>query len=202
MANRFQSAQYQLAYDFISKRDGEYCLACFIEKGIKHSPPAIKLQIDHADNNPGNWSSTNLHLLCQTQNNLLRKLTTNDHKRIIERYSAVNECVRAQNNYHSPTITAREQVDYAAGSTEMQAAGLYEPRWLNFMNEWLNVNGSIPKSEAINGGAAAAGCSTTTTARYLAKYSSSFGCFKESSDSTGDKIILHRPISFKKSKGT
>ena len=68
MPNRFQIAQHKLAYDFIACRDGEYCLACFIENGIKRGPPAIKLQIDHADNNPRNWSPPNLHLLCQKHN--------------------------------------------------------------------------------------------------------------------------------------
>jgi hypothetical protein len=198
MPNRFQTAQHQLAYDFIIKRDGEYCLACFNENGIKRGPPAIKLQIDHADNNPSNWSSTNLHLLCQKHNLEMRNKPSAEHKRLIEDYSAKNECVRARENHHTPTVTAKEQVDYACGSQEMRANCIFEQRWLDFMHEWIRVNGSIPKSETINAGAAAAGCSTSTTARYLAKYSSSFGCFQESRDSAGVKIIVYRPINFKK----
>ncbi len=76
MPNRFQIAQHKLAHDFIANRDGEYCLACFIENGIKRGPSAIILQIDHADNNPGNWSPTNLYLLCQTHNLKMRKMTS------------------------------------------------------------------------------------------------------------------------------
>lgn len=192
MANRFQIAQHKLAYDFIANRDGEYCLACFIEKGIRRGPPAIKLQIDHADNNPGNWSPTNLHLLCQKHNLEMRNKPPSEHKRLIEDYSAKNECVRARENHHIPTMTAKEQVDYTTASPEMQANCIFEQRWLDFMHDWIRVNGSIPKSEAINGGAAAAGCSNSTTARYLAKYASSMGCFKESRDSAGARIIVYR----------
>ena len=192
MPNRFQLAQHQLAHEFIANRDGEYCLTCFIENGIKRGPPAIKLQIDHADNNPGNWSAVNLHFLCQTHNLEMRKKTAAEHKRLITEYSAKNECVRARENYHAPTVTAKEQVDYTSGSPEMQANSIFEQRWLDFIHGWIRANGSIPKSEAINGGAAAAGCNPSTTARYLAKYASSIGCFKESRDSTGTKIIVYR----------
>ena len=192
MSNRFQIAQYKLAYDFIATRDGEYCLACFIEKGIKRGPPAIKLQIDHADNNPRNWSSNNLHLLCQTHNLKMRAMPAVEHKRLIDEYSAKNECVRAQENQHIPTMTAKELVDYTCGSTEMQANGIFEPRWLDFMHNWIKANGSIPKSEAIYGGAAVAGCNPSTTERYLKKYTSTMGPFKESRDSAGTKIIVYR----------
>ena len=192
MPNRFQIAQHQLAHEFIANRDGEYCLACFIDNGIKRGPPAIKLQIDHADNNPGNWSAVNLHFLCQTHNLEMRKKTAAEHKRLITEYSAKNECVCARENYHAPTVTAKELVDYKSGSPEMQANSIFEQRWLDFMHGWIRANGSIPKSEAINGGAAAAGCNPSTTTRYLAKYASSIGCFKESRDSTGTKIIVYR----------
>ena len=192
MPNRFQIAQHQLAHEFIANRDGEYCLACFIDNGIKRGPPAIKLQTDHADNNPGNWSAVNLHFLCQTHNLEMRKKTAAEHKRLITEYSAKNECVCARENYHAPTVTAKELVDYKSGSPEMQANSIFEQRWLDFMHGWIRANGSIPKSEAINGGAAAAGCNPSTTTRYLAKYASSIGCFKESRDSTGTKIIVYR----------
>ncbi len=192
MANRFQIAQHKLAYEFIANRDGENCLACFIEKGIRRGPPTIKLQIDHADNNPRNWSPTNLYLLCQTHNLKMRKMTAVEHKRLIAEYSAKNECVRARENHHMPTVVAKEQVDYSSGSPEMQANSIFEQLWLDFMHGWIRANGSIPKSEAINSGAAAAGCNPSTTARYLAKYASSMGCFKESRDNTGIRIIVYR----------
>ena len=193
MPNRFQIAQHKLAYEFIAKSDGEYCLACFVEKGVRRGPPAIKLQIDHADNNPSNWSPTNLHLLCQTHNLEMRKKTSFEHKKLIEEYSAKNVCARARENLHTPTTTAKDIVDYTSASPEMQANSIFEQRWLDFMHGWIKANGSIPKSEAINGGAATAGCNPSTTSRYLAKYcSSACCCFKEARDSTGGKVIVYR----------
>ncbi|MFC1942846.1 hypothetical protein ACFLWU_06510, partial [Chloroflexota bacterium] len=191
MANRFQFAQHKLAYEFIAERDGEFCLICFIEKHIKRGPPAIKLQIDHADGNPKNWSPDNLHLLCQAHNLEMRKKTSIEHKRLISEYSAVIVCVRARENLHTPTQTAKAIVDYTSASPEMQANSIFEQPWLDFMHGWLGANGSIPKKEAIYGGAAAIGCSPATTERYLGKYTSSMGCFKESKDNTGARIIVY-----------
>jgi hypothetical protein len=192
MANRFQLAQYKLAYGFIVRSDGEYCLACFIEKSIKRSPPAIKLQIDHADGNPSNWSPDNLHFLCQTHNLKMRKLTSAEHTKLIERYSAKNESVRERDIFSAPTTIAKELVDYNSGSPEMRANSLFEQKWLDFMHGWIRSNGSIPKEEAINSGALIAGCSPITTSRYLSKYTSSLSCFKVSRDSTGVKTVAYR----------
>jgi hypothetical protein len=192
MPNRFQEAQHNLAYNFICKNDGEYCLACYIEKGLKHKPPAIKLQIDHADNNPSNWSPYNLHFLCQTHNLKMRKLTSIEHKKLIENYSAKNERVRARENFNIPTILAKEIIDYTNGSPEMQANSLFEQKWLDFMHAWIRTNGSIPKEEAINSGALIAGCNPSTTTRYLSKYTASLSCFKISRDSSGAKIVVYR----------
>jgi hypothetical protein len=191
MANRFQLAQHKLAYNFIAKSEGEYCLICFVEKGDKRGPPAIRLQIDHADCNPSNWSPENLHLLCQTHNLALRKKTISEHRQLILEYSAKNVCARARKNFHTPTTTAKELIDYTSASPEMQANSLFEQRWSDFIHEWVRSNGSIPKKEAIYGGAAIAGCSPSTTERYLGKYTSSMGCFKESRDSSGAKIIIY-----------
>jgi hypothetical protein len=197
MPNRFQEGQHRLVYNFIVKIDGEYCLACFIEKSIKRSPPTIKLQIDHADGNPSNWNPDNLHFLCQTHNLKMRKLTSAEHKKLIETYSAKNERERARENFNAPTILAKEIIDYTSGSPEMQANSLFEQKWLDFMHGWIRTNGSIPKEEAINGGALMAGCNPTTTNRYLSKYTSSLSCFKETRDSSGAKIVVYRQLETK-----
>jgi hypothetical protein len=192
MANRFQLAQYKLAYGFIARTDGEYCLACFIEKKIKRSPPAIKLQIDHADNNLSNWSPDNLHFLCQMHNLKMKKLTSIEHKKMIDQYSAKNERECEREIFVVPTIIAKEKVNYSSGSPEMQANSIFEQKWLDFMHGWIRNNGSIPKEEAINSGALLAGCSPLTTSRYLSKYTSSLSCFRETRDSSGAKIITYR----------
>jgi hypothetical protein len=197
MPNRFQIAQHKLAYGFIAKTDGEYCLACFIEKGIKRSPPSIKLQIDHADSNPSNWSPDNLHFLCQTHNLKMKKLTSNEHKKLIETYSAKNERVRERDIFSTPTTIAKELVDYTSGSPEMQANSIFEQKWLDFMHGWIRANGSIPKEESINSGALIAGCNPITTSRYLSKYTSSLSCFKVARDSTGAKVVTYRELETK-----
>lgn len=88
MANRFQINQHRMAYGFIASRDGEYCLIC------KRGPGKVKLQIDHADNNPSNWEPDNLHLLCQTHNLQLRSVPVVKKLRTIRWHSAKTVCVR------------------------------------------------------------------------------------------------------------
>ena len=122
----------------------------------------------------------------------MRKITTGEHRRLMDQYSAVNECMRARENWHVPTQMAKEQVDYSTGSVEMQANCIFEQRWLDFMHSWIRTNGSIPKDEAINAGAAVTGCNPSTTTRYLAKYASTMGCFKVSRDSNGCKVVVYR----------
>jgi len=87
MANRFQINQHRVAYDLIASRDGEYCLIC------KSGPDKVKLQIDHADNNPSNWEADNLHLLCQTHNLQFRSVPVAEKLRTIREHSANNVCV-------------------------------------------------------------------------------------------------------------
>jgi hypothetical protein len=192
MPNRFQKSQHDLAYEFIARRDGEYCLPCFIETGIKVGPPQIKLQIDHADSNPQNWSSPNLTLDCAKHNIRFRNMPREEHLRLIQKYSAKNEVARARENHFIPTILSKDQVDYSNGSPELQLNSIFEKKWLDFMHGWIGANGSIPKDEAIYGGAAVAGCNPTTSERYLRKYTSSMGCFTKDRDSSGSKIIKYR----------
>jgi hypothetical protein len=200
MPNRFQEGQHRLVYNFIVKIDGEYCLACFIEKRVKRGPPTIKLQIDHADGNSSNWSPDNLHFLCQMHNLKMRNLTSIEHKKLIDQYSAKNESMREREIFNAPTTIAKELVDYTSGSSEMQANSIFETKWLDFMHGWIRTNGSIPKEEAINSGALIAGCNPITTARYLSKYTSSLSCFKISRDSSGVKNITYRKENNKERK--
>ena len=87
MPNRFQVAQHDMAYNFLSAYEGEYCLV----GKIGHKKCEGGLQIDHADNNPWNWRPGNIHLVCRKHNLELRKLTTKEHKAMMARYSAKNE---------------------------------------------------------------------------------------------------------------
>ncbi len=88
MPNRCQTNVHDAYYRWMAARDGEYCLACFIEKGIQRKG---KLQIDHANNDITDWSPKNLHLLCPMHNLKMRKLTTQQHINLMRQYSAKNE---------------------------------------------------------------------------------------------------------------
>jgi hypothetical protein len=175
MPNRFQANQHRLAYDLIASRDGEYCLIC------KRDPHQVKLQIDHADNNPSNWSADNLHLLCQQHNLQLRIVPLKKKLQTIRWHSAKNVCVRERRYGSLSTKVAKDTPDYQSGSVEMQANSMFEPRF----TEWLLTNLPMSKEEAINSGAYTVGCSPYTCVRYLKKLTSAAGPLKEFKDGMG-----------------
>lgn len=178
MANRYQANQYKLSWEMIAERDGEYCLACFIEGRGRRGPGAVSLQIDHADNNKRNWAPSNVHFLCKTDNLKMRRLSVKEHSLLMTAYSAENVRVRMRNNeYLSAT---RRTHAYEQGSPEMQINSIAERLWLEFMHEWIKINGSILKADAINAGAIAADdVNIQTTARYYIKHTSILGRFRE-----------------------
>jgi len=186
MANRFQIRQHEIAYNFIAARDGEYCLIC------RKKPPAVKLQIDHADNNPDNWNPENLHLLCQKHNLEMRGKTVAEHKRLIRTYSANNERERARERGREGTSQVRDLVDFRNASPEMKANSYYEVRYRDWLLTIIREQGFITKQEAVNSGAEVAGCSPLTANRYLAKLTSSVGPLKTRKDATGTVIVEWR----------
>lgn len=190
MANRFQSNQYKALYPFIAQRDGEYCLACYIETGQRRGPKSVKLEIDHADGDKRNWSPDNLHLLCKTHNIKMRSLSPRAHTSLMAGYSAENERERVlSNEYMSAT---RRIGGWNQGSTEMQINRIAEANWLQFMHGMLDSNGSISKEDAINAGAIAADdVNIQTTARYYTKHTSTLGRFKEIIVG-GHKTVVYR----------
>jgi hypothetical protein len=183
MANRFQINQHRMAYCFIASRDGEYCLIC------KRGPGKVKLQIDHADNNPSNWEPDNLHLLCQTHNLQLRSVPVAKKLRTIRWHSAKNVCVRERRYGSISTKVAKDTLEYRSGSVEMKANSMFEP----VFTEWLLQNLPMPKSEAIYSGAQIAGCNPVTCERYLKKLTSAAGPLNEFRDDMGTATIDFKP---------
>jgi hypothetical protein len=178
MPNRYQVNQRNAIYPFIAERDGEYCLACFIETGQRRGPKSVKLEIDHADCDKSNWDPRNLHLLCKTHNIKFRSLSVKQHISVMAGYSAENESVRVRNNEH--TAESRRKSLYLSGSPEMQVNSIAYGKWLEFMHSWIDANGSISKKDAIEAGALAADdVDVQTTARYYKKRVSVLGEFKE-----------------------
>jgi hypothetical protein len=183
VANRFQDNQHRLAYNFIASRDGKYCLIC------KRSPERVKLQIDHADNNPSNWAPDNLHLLCQQHNLQLRNVSLNKKLRTIRWHSANNVCVRERKHGSISTKVAKDTLDYRSGSEEMKANSMFEP----VFTEWLLANLPMSKDEAKYSGAQVAGCSPATSDRYLKKLTSAVGPLREFKDEMGIVTVDFKP---------
>ncbi len=183
MANRFQVNQHRLAYDFITSRDGEYCLIC------KRGPGKVKLQIDHADNNPDNWKPDNLHLLCQEHNLQLRIVPVSKKLHTIRWHSAKNVCVREKKYGSIGTKVAKDTLDYQSGSIEMKANSMFEP----VFSEWLLTHLPMVKDEVKFSGAHIAGCSPVTCERYLKKLTSAAGPLREFKNAMGIATVDFKP---------
>jgi hypothetical protein len=183
MANRFQINQHRVAYGFIASRDGEYCLIC------KRGPDKVKLQIDHADNNPSNWAPDNLHLLCQTHNLQLRGVPVKNKLHILRCHSANNVCVRERTYGSIGTKVAKDTLDYRSGSVEMKANSLFEPAF----TEWLLARLPVVREEAQYSGAQVVGCSPETAKRYLKKLTSAAGPLREFKDGMGTTMVGFKP---------
>ena len=178
MANRFQSKQYESIYPFLAQKHGEYCLACYIEKGYKRGPGSVKIEIDHADGNKNNWAPSNLYLLCKIHNIKMRSLSPAAHIALLAGYSAKNENERTRLNLHKG-ITKLTGA-YQRGSPEMLVNSYAESNWLDWMHSMIDSNGSISKEDAVNAGAIAADdVDIQTTGRYYKKHTSILGRFKE-----------------------
>jgi len=186
MANRMQKNHRALAYAFIAERDGEYCLDCY------KAPPTVKLEIDHADNNPSNNDPSNLHLLCSKHNLAKRHMAVPAQKRYIKRLSAKNEREREKRPELSATHQVRTNVDYTSGSPEMQASAHFETQFRDWLIEFIGTFGSILKSEAVHSGAETVGCSSVASYRYLQKMTSGAGALKEMKDEQKRTIIVFK----------
>lgn len=189
MPNRAQKATHDHIYRWIAARDGEHCL----DPSCRKRPPQVRLEIDHADNNPDNWDPANLHLLCQRHNLKMRQLTAREHVKLLRAYSAINVSEREREIGNSATHAARELVDYNQGSVEMKANSLYERRFREWLLAEITDKGFIEKKDAVAAGAEIAGCNPITAARYLSKLTSSAGNLMETTDTLGVVVIVFRP---------
>lgn len=203
MANRISSSQRDRIYPYVVKVHGDYCIACFIESGVNKGPPprepgVIKgrpprlLELDHANGDVTDWSPDNIFCVCKKHNLLFRDMKPQAHLKLLKSYSIRNERERERANLSTRKTVVKEDADYKAGPPEMKANSTYEPRWLTFVHEQLDADGSIKKEEAISGGAHFSGCAIQTSRNYLIKYTSPWSCFKETVDSSGNKIIVFR----------
>jgi len=189
MPNRCQANVHDAHYKWIAARDGEHCLACFIERGVQKKG---KLQIDHANNDITDWSPKNLHLLCQTHNLKMRALTTQQHINLMRQYSARNERKREKIRGGEAEDIVSAVVDYTSGSPEMQVNVKCRKGFTDWTLGIINKYGSWPKKDIINSGAHVAGCNTQTSRRYLDALTGSVGPLQETRDETGTVVISFR----------
>ncbi len=207
MARRLEKKPREIIYALLAYAEGEYCIACFAEGAGRRGPKqGVKLQFDHANGDATDWSEGNIHFACGAHNLKFRRLSPKRHLSLMREYSAVNVCARRKESIDPRKARIIAEVDLKAGSTELLLNSIYEPAWLNWMDEQLTAFGNITKKESINAGAASCQCSNTTTARYYDVHTSSEGRFEEFTDASGHRCVRYRlvdmpnPIEKKKGK--
>ena len=176
MPRRWATDTRKWAYNYLSLRDGNYCQLCRYVPTTRYG-----LDIDHIDRNKNNNVSSNLRLLCHSCN-------VSDENKKRRKIPSVAERERE----NPSTRIVKSSVVYRDGSAEMQANYLFELDYRNWLNDYIDENGFIPKKEAINAGAEVVGCNPTTSAKYLAKLTSIVGPLAEMKDMLGEVIIIPR----------
>jgi hypothetical protein len=168
----------KLAYAFLIERDGHMCRVC---KYTPKNPNIWELEIDHRDGNENNWAPSNLRLLCRHCNAGL-----NNGHRTMYLESAKTAGVPA-NEMVSP------QVDYNAGSPEMQVNGACEKPFQRWIVAQVREKGVYYSKDAVNSGAYIFGPSPITMRRYLDELVSPAGPLLEDTDSLKNKVLRLKP---------
>jgi len=176
----------------IAKAEGERCIVCWIERRVRRGPPGVKLEIDHADSNPENWSWGNLHLVCHKDNCKLRQLPSNEHLRLLRSYSDQLERERERENLPTWKTLFKDEIPYEYGPPEMRANKIFLKRWLFRVHQILREEGSERKKDLVSRAAHFAKCSKQTSTNYLEVYTSIDSPFMETTDNDGNLIITYR----------
>ncbi len=188
MPRRYQKTIRQTLYKILCQLKGEYCIICRYDHRI-HRKKNWQLEIDHADNNKCNDDLDNINLVCKEHNLKLRQIPIEQHIQIINRCAARNYAERMKLYGNPVTKQVRETVDYMSGPAEMQVNRLCELKFREWIINEVERLGKVERKEAINSGAAIAGCSQITTKRYLEKMISSVEGWKEEPSDFGPIIV-------------
>ena len=186
------SAQRQYRYQRIAEAEGDRCIICWVEKGVRKGPPSTRLEIDHADGDPTNWSWGNLHLVCHRDNCRLREMPLKARVTTLRSYSDQVERERERENKPTWATILKDEIPYEYGPPEMRANKVFLKRWLFRVHQILKEEGSEKKKDLIARSAHFAKCSKQTSTNYLEVYASIDGPFLEIMDNDGSLIITYR----------
>lgn len=177
------------AYRFLVLRDGEKCANPDCPNG-RVPTTQNTLDIDHINGLEFDNDPDNLQLLCRSCNVAKEngaRLTASGRS---ASHIPSDQCVRERKEGRSETRVAREAVDYSRGNPEMQANYLYEVQFRNWLMQKVAQQGSLDKLDAVSAGAEVVGCSPATSAKYLAKLTSSAGPLSEIKGKLGEKSLV------------
>ena len=144
--SNMNSRQRHKAYSYLKTRFGAYCRGCQALESER------ELVIDHRDNNNFNNHSNNWQLLCRSCNYI-------KNPRLVER----------------PLDVCGGGCDSLDRETEITINREKEPKFRKYVELIVGEEKQVPQQDLINGGAEYCGCSIKTTARWLAKMTSSQG---------------------------
>lgn len=171
---RLTKKQRKKAVLYLVTRDGANCSFC---RTILVDP--LKADVDHIDP----WAdsrhkASNLRLACHSCNS--HQFTQVLHEKIktaTASASASSHREREKKKSQSlggATEQLQEDVDYQKGSIEMQVTGYAELPFINWVAGHLRRDGWMNWNNAIFGGAAQVGVSSSTTDRYMKKHAYPF----------------------------
>jgi len=159
--SNMNSRQRHKAYSYLKKRFGAYCRGCQALESER------ELVIDHRDNNNFNNHSNNWQLLCRSCNYI-------KNPRLVER----------------PLDVCGGGCDSLDRETEITINREKEPKFREYVELRVGEEKQVPQQDLINGGAEYCGCSIKTTARWLAKMTSSQGELRKKKVGNVTMIII------------
>ena len=159
--SNMNSRQRHKAYSYLKTRFGAYCRGCQALESER------ELVIDHRDNNNFNNHSNNWQLLCRSCNYI-------KNPRLVER----------------PLDVCGGGCDSLDRETEITINREKEPKFLEYVEFRVGEEKKVPQQDLINSGAEYCGCSIKTTARWLAKMTSSQGELRKKKVGNVTMIII------------
>ncbi len=161
MMSNMNSRQRHKAYSYLKKRFGAYCRGCQALESER------ELVIDHRDNNNFNNHSNNWQLLCRSCNYI-------KNPRLVER----------------PLDVCGGGCDSLDRETEITINREKEPKFREYVELRVGEEKQVPQQDLIHSGAEYCGCSIKTTARWLAKMTSSQGELRKKKVGNVTMIII------------